>query len=258
MNVNRPITEDDIQGYVDGALDTARQADVRDYLSNHPDTASKVSRMIEQRQMMRDRFAPIVNEPIPPELSVRHLLDRRTGPPRYAWRSIAAAVLFTVGGLSGWAMRDLSTPDRVGIGALTEEAFYSYATFGEDTNRPVEMKASESADLVRWMSHRLQRPVEVPDLSGAGYRFIGGRVVATANGPAGMFMYEDQGGGRIAMVLRPMKIEVSAPMRERSINAVGTVSWVDAGIGYSLVGNTPPRRLHPIADEVRRQIADQI
>lgn len=255
MSASRPITEDDIQGYVDGALDSARREDVSDYLANHPDTALKVQRMIEQRQALRDRFAPIVDEPIPPELSLRHLLDQQKKPRRHAWRSIAAAALFVAGGLSGWVMRDLSVPEGTGITALTQEAFYTYTTFGTDMGRPVEMRASESADLVRWVSRRLQRPVEVPDLAGSGYRFIGGRVVATANGPAGMFMYEDASGGRIAMVLRPMKVEVSAPMMERSIDAVGTVSWVDAGIGYSLVGNEPSTRLHPIANEVRRQIA---
>jgi anti-sigma factor RsiW len=69
-----------------------------------------------------------------------------------------------------------------------------------------------------------------------------------------MFMYEDANGTRIAMVLRPMQTEKTMPMKENSIDAVGTVSWAAAGIGYSVVGSMPSRGLHPIADEVRRQI----
>jgi anti-sigma factor RsiW len=166
-------------------------------------------------------------------------------------------VLFAAGGLSGWMTRGFMIPDRSGIAALTQEAFYTYRTFGPDMGRPVEIKASDSADLVKWVSRRLRRPVEVPDLKSAGYGFIGGRVVATANGPAGMFMYEDAHGARIVMVLRPMRSELSAPMTDRLIDTVGTVSWVDAGIGYSVVGNEPSKGLHPIASEVRRQVAKQ-
>lgn len=258
MSANRPITEDDIHAYVDGVLDTPRRDEVNEYLANHPGTAQKVSRLVEQRQALRKRFAAIVDEPIPPQLSLRHLVVQRNKPRSLAWRSIAAAVLFAAGGLSGWTLRDVSVPAGTGLAALTQEAFYTYTTFGSDMGRPVEMKASESADLVRWVSRRLRRAVDVPDLAGAGYRFMGGRVVATANGPAGMFMYEDANGTRIAMVLRPMKSELSAPMIERSIHTVGTVSWVDAGIGYSLVGNQPSAGLHPIANEVRRQIAAPI
>lgn len=258
MSASRPITEDDIQGYVDGALAAARRSEVDAYLDGHAEIALKVSRMIAQRQALRDRFSAIANEPVPPELGVRHLLERRMRPRRALWQPLAAAALLAVGGLGGWAMREATAPETTGIAALTQEAFYTYSTFGADRGRPVEMKATERADLVKWVSQRLRRPVEVPDLARSGYRFMGGRVVATANGPAGMFMYDDAAGARIAMILRPMKIEVTAPMTEQSIDTLGTISWVDGGIGYSLIGAKPSSGLHPIADEVRRQIAEQI
>lgn len=256
MTGNRPIGEDDLHGFVDGVLDAARSDEVRSWLAGHPDTARKVTRMADQRDALRRRFGPIADEPVPTALSLRPLLEKRRTPRRRAWVSVAAAAaVFAAGSLSGWMARDASVPQTAGIGALTQEAVYSYATFGVDRSHPVEIGATGRDNLVRWVSRRLQRPVDVPDLASAGYRFIGGRVVPTPNGPAGMFMYENVAGQRIAVVLRPMKIEVSAPMTERSIDAVGTVSWVDAGIGYSLVGKTPARRLHPIADEVRRQNA---
>ena len=38
------------------------------------------------------------------------------------------------------------------------------------------MRASDSAQLVQWVSNRLKQPVTLPDLTGSGYRLMGGRL----------------------------------------------------------------------------------
>lgn len=42
MSASRPISEDDLQAYVDQVLDAARHAEIRDYLRLHPDTARRI------------------------------------------------------------------------------------------------------------------------------------------------------------------------------------------------------------------------
>ena len=68
-------------------------------------------------------------------------------------------------------------------------------------------------ELAGWFSARLKRPVGVPDLSGSGYRLMGGRLVATQQGPAGLLMYDDGHGARFVMLMRPMSVPGDAPMR---------------------------------------------
>jgi anti-sigma factor RsiW len=152
-------------------------------------------------------------EPVPPQLNLAHLVASRRGSNWSSWRAAAAAcLLLVVGGVSGWMLRGMGADQRVGIDALAQEASSAYAVFGPDRGRPVEIAATDSAALVRWVEKRLSRPISVPDLSSSGYQFMGGRVVATQNGPAGLLMYDDTKGSRIAILMRPMVQDENAPM----------------------------------------------
>src|ERR1700744_5460962 len=116
------------------------------------------------------------------------------------------------------------------------------------------MRAADGAELVKWVSSRLHQQVKVPDLATSGYRLMGGRLVATAHGPAAMFMYDDDHGSRIVMLTRPMNgTDENAPMTPHAKGDVTVFSWADGGIVYSLVGQAPSELLRPLANEVRKQ-----
>jgi anti-sigma factor RsiW len=163
-------------------------------------------------------------------------------------------LLLSIGGLGGWAVRGALEVSPGGLVALAQEATASYNVYAPDRVRPVEVRASDSGQLVQWVSDRLHRPVKVPDLTTSGYRLMGGRLVATSHGPAAMFMYDDDRGSRIVVLTRPMSsADRDAPMTPRSQGDVGGFAWADDGVGYSLVGQAAPESLRPIANEVRRQ-----
>jgi anti-sigma factor RsiW len=251
---NRPITEDDLHAYVDDVLAPERRAEVDSYLADHPDVAKRVTGFANQRELLRAALAPIVDEPLPPELNLSRIIEgQRRGSPPVRW-AIAAMLLLSVGGLGGWVMRGSLEAPSGGLAALAQEAAYSYNVYAPDRVRPVEVRASETAQLVQWVSSRLNRPVKVPDLAGSGYRLMGGRLVATQHGPAAMFMYDDDRGSRVVVLTRPMSsADQNAPMTAQS-NAGGTgFAWADDGIGYSLVGPAAANSLKAIANEVRRQ-----
>jgi anti-sigma factor RsiW len=140
-----------------------------------------------------------------------------------------------------------------GLAALAQEAAYSYNVYAPDHTRPVEIRASDSAELVQWASSRLHQPVKVPDLTTAGYRLMGGRLVATAHGPAAMFMYDDDHGDRLVFLTRPMATDQSQPMTPHSGGDVSGFAWAEDGMGYSLVGQSSQDILRPIANEARKQ-----
>jgi anti-sigma factor RsiW len=162
-------------------------------------------------------------------------------------------LMLSIGGLGGWVMRGSLQGSNGGLAALAQEAAYSYSVYAPDRVRPVEMRASDSAQLVQWVSNRLKQPVSLPDLTGSGYRLMGGRLIATSHGPAAMFMYDDDRGDRLVVLTRPMASEQSAPMAPHSGGDVSGFAWADGGMGYSLVGQAAADTLKPIANEVRRQ-----
>ncbi|WP_044560523.1 hypothetical protein, partial [Azospirillum sp. B4] len=77
MNAGRPITEEDLQAYVDRALDAGRRAEVEEYLATHPDAAQRVTVYAAQREALRAALAPIVEEPVPDRLNLAHLIETR-------------------------------------------------------------------------------------------------------------------------------------------------------------------------------------
>lgn len=250
----RPITEDDLHGYVDRVLEPERQAEVADYLREHPDVAKRVAAFGGQRDLLRAALAPIAAEPLPPELNLSRIIEKRAQRPSLARWALAAMLLLSIGGLGGWAMRGALEVSPGGLAALAQEATASYNVYAPDRIRPVEVRASDSDQLVRWVSERLHRPVKVPDLTTSGYRLMGGRVIASAHGPTAMFMYDDDRGSRIVVLTRPMSAaDQHAAMTPRSQGDVGGFAWADDGVGYSLVGQAAPESLRPIANEVRRQ-----
>ena len=251
----RPITEDDIQAFIDDRLEAARRAEVEVYLASHPDLGRRVERMRGLGDALRDVFAPVTAEPVPAQLNLAHLVAARRRPRLPAWQAAAAAVLLALGGLGGWGLRGTLSAPMTGVDALAQEASANYAVYAPDRLRPVELAASDGDELARWFSTRLDRRVGVPDLSASGYRLMGGRLVATQHGPAGLLMYDDPRGTRLVMLMRPMAQPGDAPMREHRTGAATGYAWAQDGLGYSLVGASDPAVLHPLANEIRRTTA---
>ena len=252
----RPITEDDLHAYVDRVLEPERKAEVATYLEAHPDVAKRVEAFSDQRELLRTALAPIAEEPLPPELNLSRIIESRRQRQRSpAWLAIAAMLLVCFSGAGGWVLRGElpGSPAPTGLTALAQEATASYNVYAPDRVRPVELRASDSAQLVQWASNRLHQPVKVPDLASAGFRLMGGRVVATEHGAAAMFMYDNDHGARLVVLTRPMTVDQGAPMTPHASGDVAGFSWADKGMGYSLVSQAPADSLRPLANEVRRQ-----
>jgi len=250
---SRSITEDDLHAYVDRVLEPERQAEVAAYLESHPDVAKRVAGFADQRHLLREALAPIADEPLPPQLNLSRIIESRGRRRLPLGWAVAAMLMMSIGGLGGWVVRGSLQASPNGLVALAQEAADSYSVYAPDRVRPVEMRATDSAQLVQWVSNRLHQPVKLPDLTASGYRLMGGRLVATSHGPAAMFMYDDDRGERLVVLTRPMQSDQSAPMAPHAGGNVAGFAWADGGMGYSLVGQAAAESLKPIANEVRRQ-----
>jgi anti-sigma factor RsiW len=261
MNSGRPINEDDLQAYVDNALDSRRRAEIEAWLAEHPQVAAQVSADLRVREVLREALLPIADEPLPANLSLERLVERRKYTSGWGfWRNgpmqaAAASLLIVMGGVGGWGLRSAQEPSRNGIAALAQEATDSYSVFARDVGRPVEIRAADSPQFVEWASRQLERPVSIPDLSFSGYTFIGGRVIPTPHGPAVLYMFDNDRGTRLTLLSRNMAVERDAPMSFDGRGAVTSVSWAQRGLGFSLVGPLDREVLHPIADAARAQLS---
>jgi anti-sigma factor RsiW len=247
-----PIAEEDLHAYVDGFLDAERRAAVERYLQAHADAAERVAAYATQRQELRAALAPLARDPIPPELNLARLLEQRLRRGRPPWR-IAAAVLLALGlgSAGGWLV---ATRAPSGVNLIAQEAAVSYTVYASDKRRPVEVWATQKDDLTRWLSNRLNRPVSPPDLSRLEYQLLGGRLVATARGPAALFIYENPRGVRLAIYVRPMSMSQTTPIVQTDANEVDGCTWIERGVGYSLVAAEPYDRLEELSRLARQEL----
>lgn len=253
MTGDRPIGEDDLHAFLDGVLDERRRDAVRRYLDAHPEAQSRLSAYRSQGEALREALAPLADQPLPAELSLKSIVERRRKTLVGRRRIAAAAAFLCVGGLSGWFGREAVSPPARGIEALGREAVDNYAVYASDTLRPVELASDQRATLTRWVSERLDTPVRAPDLQSAGYSFLGGRLVTTPNGPAALFIYEGSEADRLTVMVRPMAVDRNRTMSERSYGALDGVTWSRDGVGYSVLAPRDSVYLRPVAEDVRRQ-----
>lgn len=250
----KPITEDDLQAFVDGVLDHARMMEVSTYLDAHPEISSRIENYVGQRRALHAALDPVADEPIPSHLNLARMIESRRRRSFPAWgKAMAATLLLFAGGSGGWMLRGDYRPPMEGMIALAHEASDSYSVYASDKMRPVELRADDMTQLVDWATQRLGHKPVMPDLTKSGYRLMGGRVIATPHGAGLMLMYDDDRGTRLVMLSRPMAANQDMPMLEHSEGDIAGWSWASDGMGYSLVGPMPREALHPLANDIRRQ-----
>jgi len=250
----RPIAEEELHAYVDNCLDPARQPAVLRYIQEHPDVAEQVAAFRAQRDALRTAFSAVANEPIPSALGLERLVHARLQRRWTPWRVAASVFLaFALGGAGGWFVHAGVTPQIGVITLLTQEAVANHVVYTADKRRPTELGAQQRDDLARWVSNRLNHQVAPPDLSADGYSYMGGRLAATPDGPAGLFMYDNGQGVRLTVFVLPLRAAAGVPIQHVDFANVDGCAWIDKSVGYTVVGKLPPPELRRLAEQVRRQ-----
>jgi anti-sigma factor RsiW len=254
----RSVEEDDLHARIDGQLPRERAEDVEAYLAAHPEEQARFSQYTRQRQALRAAFAAQAGGPIPNRLRVAHLVAQQRRQRRRQLGQIAAAVcLIVLGGIGGWAARDLtgaqsSLPPGAVARMITADAIAAYRTFSVEVRHPVEVDAGQEAHLVQWLSKRLGRQLVVPDLALAGFRLMGGRLLPAEDGPAAQFMYENGNGERLTLYLRT-GVGGETAFRYHEEGGIGAFYWSDEGFGYAIAAKADRDLLLRIAELVYQQ-----
>jgi anti-sigma factor RsiW len=252
----RPISEAELHAWIDGQLAPERQSAVHRYLQEQPDVARRVTAWRDQREALRAALSPVAAEPIPPRLGLDRLIQQRLAPRRLPWRAAASALLaFGLGGAGGWFLHGGQPPPAAAITLMAQQAVANHVVYTADRRRPTELGAQQRDDLARWVSNRLNHQVAPPDLSADGYNYMGGRLAATSDGPAGLFMYDGPQGVRLTVFVLPLNAEASMPIQQVDFEQVEGFAWIEKGVGYTVVAKLPPPELRHIAELVRQHFS---
>ncbi|MQT11410.1 anti-sigma factor family protein [Segnochrobactrum spirostomi] len=247
---DRPI-RDDVHAWIDGRLDLETARRVEAALATDPVAAARASAFRRERDLLAAQLQPRRDEPIPERLRLRTLIKARAAARRRLWTMVAAAsVALVIGAGGGWF-----AGTRVGgeAGGLTNhwdtmaaDAVLAHRTYAADVVHAVEV-GPDRAYLARWISRRLGHDLPVPDLTAAGYRLVGGRVLpGDADGKASQLLYENASGDRVALYVWAGE-KGSSAFRTYSADGVTAVYWVDQGCGYAVTADLGKAAIEPIA-----------
>lgn len=244
-----PVTEDELHAYVDGELPAERRGDVEAWLAAHPEEAARVQSWRAMAEALHARYDQVVNEPVPQRLELERLGRQ---PRRLIYGSIAAALIaFAAGGGIGWFARgEVNTPAP--LQSFTEDALDAHRLYVVEVRHPVEVPGSERTHLQQWLTKRCGWDVRAPELSAAGLKLVGGRLLPGPNGPASFLMYESPSGERFTIYTAKAATE-AAHMRTTTLDNDSAMFWADHGVGYVVSGGNDRERLAQVARAVYDQ-----
>ena len=243
-----PVTEAELHAYVDGALTSARSAEVEAYLSEHPEDAARIAAYREQIAALRREYDPALNEPLPLRFEV---LKRAGMRPMLRYAGIAA--VFVLGGVAGWQLHAYNTERQAESNLWARRAAIAHVVYSPEVRHPVEVGADQEAHLVRWLSKRLGTSLKIPHLGELGYSLVGGRLLPGDRGPVAQFMYQDGRGQRLTLYVRvnPDDSRETA-FRFAQERGIGVFYWLDRKLGYALSGEVDKPELLRVATAVHR------
>lgn len=260
-NNDVPVVDDDLQAYVDGRLEPGRRAEVEAYLAKTPEARERVAADQRLRAALRGQLEAKHAEAIPSRLLPANILAaRRARLLRRAGAAAAALLLFTAGLGLGWFAGDRQGATRVASSApattgVADNAANAYRTFVVEVAHPVEVDAGHQAHLLTWLSKRLGKPIDAPDLAAFGYRLMGGRLLPADQGAAAQLMYDDASGRRLTVYVRAAEGAETAFRFSREGEA-STFAWIDRGFGFAVTGQLQREQLLPIAEAVYHRLSD--
>jgi len=241
-----PISDNDLQAFVDGRLAPARATEVEAWLAERPEEAARVAALRQDRDALRAAYGPVAQEPLPARLVA---VFERSGPS--AWRrAAAAAVVFAAGAAAGWGAGYFGHGQDAERRDVVRAAIGAHQVFIPEVRHPVEVSAGEQAHLVQWLSKKLGHTLKAPDLSKSGFRLVGGRLLSDNGRPAALFMYENSAGLRITIHCIPEPRKAATAFLYRQIDGVSAFYWIDDKLAYAVIGALERDKLEEVASAV--------
>lgn len=265
--MNREILQETtLHAYADGELDSDSKKIVKAWLQDHPDDKDLLNSWKKQIDYMKATYNSVLNEPLPDGIqqilqsgnmvvadneNKVHFFKRNN---RFVQTLAASILLLVSGGTVGWFSGQMQvSPTQVSLTKketlpiLAVHAINSHIVYTSDTERLVEVSASEG-DLVRaWVNKRIGKDISVPDFSALGFQFLGIRIVPMEEKAAALLVYQNTQKETITLFLSQKGANQSEKTdRFWAKENVKCFFWFGPSLGIALTGEISKDRLIPL------------
>ena len=255
MSGGRRISEAELNAFVDGELAGKEAAEVQAALASTPEDLARVRAISALNEHLAQHYAKVLLEPVPAHLAAladRIPRARRWSGARLGWLAGLAALIAAAAAL-GYLSRDLI--DRWQQPTFVANALSAHSVFVPEVRHPVEVGAGEERHLVQWLTRRLGAEVRAPELSGQGWKLVGGRLLPDGGQPAAQFMYQDGNGRRLTLYVRKEAGRSEAAFRFAEHGEFAAFYWIDRSLAYALAGRLDRDELMRLATSIYNQLA---
>ncbi|MCS0502275.1 anti-sigma factor family protein [Ancylobacter mangrovi] len=254
-----PISDDDLQAYVDDEIDVARRIEVEAYLSAHPAEASRVMADLRIRDELRLSLADMPADPAQAGLRFATAeAARRLGGAlsRDRWlrglRRVAAVGLLVGAGWFAHAEFGPLAVSRVVASdlppAYVEDALRAHRTAQVRAGMLSQTGASyDPAEI------RAATAIVMPELP-TGWSVEDVQVFPSAFGPSVEMSVKTRDFGPVSLfAVRPGSFDV-VQARTVSSEDLNAAYWQIGEVAYALVAQAPPRELDRTAERLARSL----
>jgi anti-sigma factor RsiW len=112
------------------------------------------------------------------------------------------------------------------------DALAAYRLLAQEPGARPDLVPQHPGDLQAWLDRHFAHRVPLPDLRGAGFQPVGGRLFATEQGPAAMVLYQDAAGHAISFYVRPPGPRGHLLPRGQRVDG-GLLAQYGSGNGYN-------------------------
>ncbi|MFV3074385.1 anti-sigma factor family protein [Niveispirillum fermenti] len=256
-----PITEDDLNAFIDGGLDVGRRADVERWLARHPEEAARVMADLGTADLLRvglgeDRFDA------PPDAATRQLagrLRRRllVDQAGHVLRRVAAVVVLLGAGYGiNWLVPGyLSLAEAAHrVPLFADEAAEAYRTAMREDIATRGLTYADTAVPARLAAlHAGRPPLPVPGPPTPKWRLLGAQLTAWDNGDAIQVFWQHDRKGTVVLFVAE---DTATAMPQTLPPTLGhtdegeVVYWRSGPYVYALLGNADTRVLERVAQLV--------
>jgi len=230
--ITLPPTEHDLHAYVDLQLDPADCQRLETWLASHPEVAAQVRDWQKDARLLRSVLgsAPLPDNPALDPTALR--LRRRHRAQQSLARAAVLVLAIGLGGVGGWQAHEARHP---GVAPMTD-ALQAYRLFAQSDVMPADLKVSDSSTLQPWLDRTFNNASRLPDLSRAGFKAVGARMLSTDQGPAAIVLYQDDQGAKVTFYIRPPGPDNSLlPRGSRREGDLQADYWSGPGYNYAMV-----------------------
>ena len=159
---------------------------------------------------------------------------------------------------TGWYLRTATWQEAPASDRLIEGAVAAHSLYVKETRHAVEVTADDKSHLVTWLSNRLGRQIDTPDLAKQGFTLVGGRLLPplaeTGTGPAAQFMYQNQTADRLTVYITAATNPPGKPFETYNDDGVEGYYWANAQITCTVIGDLPKAEMQTVANDVYQQL----